>query len=217
MDESPPRAFSEVYQPPRTDGSGRIRRNLRQALVLFRQAGWEIVSNRLVDEETGEPMRVEFLERAKSPMIRVLSPYLDNLKRTGIEATIRTVESLEYERRVDQFAFDVVSVFFAFPAPPGPSLKSYFGSEAVSTEGSANYSGIRDEVVDQLIEEILDSQSLEEIKILTRVLDRVLLWGFYMVPHWYTPDIRLAYWDKFGKPETIPPYNPSFIDTWWWK
>ena len=215
-EQIPPRVFSASYHPSKTDGSGNIPRDtLRQALALLREAGWEIDSNRLVHAETGEPMRIEFLERAQSSMIRVISPYVDNLKRLGIDATIRAVEHLEYSRRLEEFNYDVVALFLSFQYPPGLSLRSYFGSQAAEIQGSANYSGVQDEVVDQLIEDILVAESLDEVKVLSKALDRVLLWGFYMVPHWYTPDIRLAYWDKFGQPETLPPYNPTFIDTWW--
>ena len=213
----PLRAFSQAYIPPTTDGSGNIRQQRRKALSLFAEAGWVLKQNQLVHSETGEVMRIEFLIQSKSGMTHVINPYILNLKKAGIEATVRSVEQLEYKRRQDIFDFDIITIFLSFQAPPGPSLQSYFSSKNAQREGSANYPGIKDPIVDILIQDILEARSLEHIRTLTRVLDRILLWNYYMVPHWYIDYVRLAYWDKFGRPEKFPHYAPSFIDRWWEK
>ncbi len=195
-----PRVFTEAFVPPGTDGSGAIRDNLRRALRLFRAAGWVLRDGRLVNADSGEAMTLEFLDRSTG-LERIIQPYIRNLERAGIAATFRLVDSAQYQSRLDEYDFDIVTVNLIFYAPPGPGLRTYYSSAAADDSGSGNYSGVRDPVVDELLERVLAAKSLDEVMLLTRVLDRVLLWGFYMVPQWYLNEVWVAHWDTIARPE----------------
>ena len=109
----------------------------------------------------------------------------------------------------------MISSRLNFFPPPGPELRSYYGSAAAAERGSANMGGIQNEVVDELIEKIINSPSLEELQVTTRAMDRVLLWNDYVIPQFYNSIYRLAYWNRFGQPETKPKYGTGFPTTWW--
>jgi microcin C transport system substrate-binding protein len=213
-----PRVFTEAYAPPSGDGTGSARTGLREALRLFRAAGWEVRNNRLVNTRTGEPMTVEFLEDDPS-LQRIIQPYVETLRRAGIDASLRIVDAAQMQARTDDFDFDAQMVNFNFFPPPGPELRSYFGSAAAATQGSANYAGIRDRAVDALIETVIAAPDLASLKVANRALDRALLWGWYMVPQWYSDTAWIAHWDRFGRPERTPRYAvgvlPAYVLTWW--
>ncbi|HSK38562.1 MAG TPA: extracellular solute-binding protein [Arenibaculum sp.] len=209
----PDEVFTTAYHPPAPDGSGKDRRAMREALRLFEAAGWTLDGGRLVNA-AGERFRIEFLENSPA-MVRVLQPYVTQLRQVGIQADIRVVDSAQYQVRTDEFDFDAVMVFFNFFPPPGTELRSYFGSQAAATKGSANYAGIDDPAVDQLTEAVIAAPDAGTLIAATRALDRVLLWGHYMVPQWYNGETWIAYWDKFGRPETKPRYSTGFPSTWW--
>jgi len=216
-DRLPTEVLTEAYEPP----SGSMRAGLRTATRLFRAAGWVYRGRQLVNERTGEPLTIEFL--SLSPAFeRIILPFIQNLERAGVSASLRLVDPAQYEVRTNEFDFDIVVVNFNFFPPPGPELRSYYGSNAADVQGSANYSGIKDPVVDDLIERIIAAQDLDQIKLLSRCLDRVLLWGHYMIPQWYNDEIWLAHWDRFAWPERNPAYILEFLNTnvprrWWVK
>lgn len=212
--------FTEAYMPPEAGGVTRNRRARREALRLLAEAGWEVRDGDLVNVETGRPMEFEILLRTPT-----LEPhtqaYVRVLEQAGIDASVRWVDSAQYQRRYQDREFDMISFAYTFYPPPGGELFSYFGSAAADIPGSANVMGIADPVVDALIEEIVTTQDLARKQAATRALDRVLLWGHYAVPHWYRTEAWIAYWDMFGMPETDPPYNFGFPNsigfqpTWW--
>lgn len=208
-----PEVLNQAFEAPRTDGSGNIRDNQRVALRLFKEAGWELKGGRLVDAE-GRRFRVEIL--LNGPVLqRLMEVYARNLTRSGIDASVRIVDSAQYQVRMDEFDYDMAPVAFNFFPPPGPEQRSYFGSAAADARGTGNYSGIKDPVVDALIEELIAARDLETLAATNRALDRVLLWGWYMVPQYYNDAFRLAYWNKFGHPERMPKYGVGFPATWW--
>lgn len=210
-----PRVLADAFEPP--DG-GDMRVELRKALALFREAGWELTAGKLVNKATGEPFRLEFLDDNPT-MLRVVQPYVASLQKAGIDAGVRIVDDSQMQVRTDEFDFDVTIVNFNFFPPPGAEMWSYFGSAAAATKGSANYSGIRDPVVDELIGKVLAARDEATVKASTRALDRVLLWGWYMVPQWYNPETWIAYWNKFGWPDRWPRYDLGFRNSWfpgWW-
>ena len=214
-DQLPPRVFTEPYAPPETDGSGRIRRELRQAWALFAEAGWEVDNGVLRNVETGAPLRFEILLQSDSVM-RVIQPFVQNLARAGIDASVRIVDTAQYGRRTDDFAFDMLYIALNFFPPPGPEQRNYWGSVAADQRGSANLAGIRSPVIDALVEEIIDAETLEDLKAANRALDRVLLWNFYGIPSYYNDEVWIAYWDMFGFPERRPRYSVGFPSTWWY-
>jgi microcin C transport system substrate-binding protein len=212
--------FDAPYTPPRTDGTGNIRPQIRDALRLFAEAGWEVRDGVLTNVATGEPMTFEILLRA-AVFERVTEPFVANLARVGITATMRTVDSAQWQKRYQDRDFEVIVFAYTFYPPPGTELRSYFGSQAADVPGSANLAGIKDPVVDALIEEIVATSDLASKQAATRALDRVLLEGRYVVPQWRKTGTWIAYWDRFGFPATVPPYDfglgngIAFQPTWW--
>ena len=205
--------FGEAYAPPKTDGSGWLRANLLRAGTLLEEAGWAVQDLKLVDAAGGEPFRFEIL--LVSPAFeRVVLPYIRNLKRLGIEARIRLVDESQYINRFRQFDFDMIVWVWGQSETPGNEQREYWTQRAAETDGSRNLAGIRDPAVDELIELILQSDSREQLNQRTRALDRVLLWGHYVVPHWHIRADRVLYWDKFGIPST--PVRTGVMTSRWW-
>ncbi len=215
-DRLPPEVLAQAYEPLRTDGSGRIRDSQRKALALFKEAGWVLKGGRLVRGDTGEQMRLEILT-GYPEWERLSGQFIDNLRQTGIDASIRLIDSAQWVERGDNFDFDVMTGRLNFFPPPGPELRSYFASGEADVPGSANLMGIRSPVVDDLVEQIIATPDCERKKVITRALDRVLLWGETTVPSYYNDEVWFAHWDKFGWPERSPRYGIGFPDTYWMK
>lgn len=209
----PPQVFTEEFQPPRTDGSGNNRTNLKQAQELLLQAGWRIENGKLVDAQ-GKPFTLEFMLFEPS-FQRIINPFARNLERIGITVSIRVVDVSAFENRMRSFDFDVMSRRFAQPLTPGIEQRNYWSSRAADTVGSFNFSGVRDPAVDDLVEHIVSARNRDELRTATRALDRVLMWGWYVIPHWYSGTVKLGYWDRFERPAVKPAYDVGLIDTWW--
>jgi microcin C transport system substrate-binding protein len=208
----PPEVFNEVYETPATDGSGNARRNLRTAIKLLAEAGWTIQDTKLVGPD-GESMEIEIL--IVSPMFeRVIAPFVKNLEKLGVIAKIRLVDSSQYQNRTDQFDFDMIVLSVGQSMSPGNEQNNYWTTVSADTPGSRNMAGIKDPVVDALIETLIAAPDRESLIAATRALDRVLLWGHYVVPHWHIRHFRVAYWNKFVRPAITPKYGLGF-DGWW--
>jgi microcin C transport system substrate-binding protein len=211
-DQLPKEVFTEVYQAPSTAGDGGIRQNLRTALRLLREAGWSVEGGKLVNAQ-GQPFRFEILLNGPS-FERHTLPFIKNLERLGIEATVRAIDPAQYQNRLNEFDFDMVVGTFGQSLSPGNEQREYWSSEAADIPGSRNVIGIKDPVVDRLIDKIIEAPTRADLVTATRALDRVLLWGHYVIPHWHSRTFRVAYWNKFDRPETTPPYGlPLF--SWW--
>ena len=199
----PPEVFTETYQSPANASPQEFRRNLREAVDLLKQAGWIIKNGKLTHEKTGEPMQVEFL--LVSPLFqRVVQPFTRNLDRLGIKSSIRIVDSAQYKRRTDDFDFDIVVSGWAQSHSPGNEQRSYWGSAAADEQGSRNLAGIKNPAIDKLIDKVIFAEDRAELVAATRALDRVLLWNHYVVPQWYAPYQRIAYWNRFAYPASAP-------------
>lgn len=212
----PDQVFTEEFQPPRTDGSGDARANLRRAQLLLKEAGWKISDGKLVDEK-GKPFELEFLLYEPS-FQRIINPFARNLERIGIGVSIRVVDVSAFENRMRSFDFDIISRRYSQALTPGVGQRYMWGSGAANTIGSYNHSGIRDPAVDALIEHIVNAPNREGLRAATRALDRVLMWGWYVIPHWYSGTIKLGYWDRFARPATAPLYDTVDVgvaETWW--
>jgi microcin C transport system substrate-binding protein len=205
--------FGEAFVPPETDGSGRDRAMLRRASDLLAEAGWKLDGNRLVDD-AGTQLTVEFLIDAVV-FERVTAPYVENLRRIGISASIRQVDPVQAQARQTDFDFDIVMFATSSTATPIDSQRQAFSSEAADTPGSYNYSGIKNPAVDALIDNLPQVTSRHQLIAVLRSIDRVLRAGHYWVPNWYLPYHRVAYWDVFDWPSTKPDYafEPELI--WW--
>ena len=211
----PEEVFTRPYQPPHTDGSGWPRDNLREAFRLLREAGWVVRDLRLVNGSTGEPFTFEIL-LVGSGFERIVLPYVRNLKRLGIEARVRVVDSSQYVNRVRAFDFDMIVAVWGQSTSPGNEQRDFWGSAAAKAQGSRNYTGIASPAVDALIESLIGAPDRESLVTRTRALDRVLLWSHLVVPNWHSPVDRLVFWDKFGYPMP-PPLQGTSIDWWWVK
>ncbi|WP_040896241.1 extracellular solute-binding protein [Vibrio brasiliensis] len=211
-DKIPPRVYTEEYQPPKTDGSGRIRSQMRTAFKLFKQAGWELKNKVMTNTKTGEAMQFELL--IYNPNVETYAiPFQKNLKSMGIDMKIRTVDRTQYIKRLRDRDFDMVSSrYFANPYPSS-SLMIVWNSQFI--DSTYNTAGVIDPAVDYLTQEIADNQqNPEKLLALGRAFDRVLQWNFYMVPQWHYSNYRVATWDKFERPEIRPEYDLG-VDTWW--
>jgi microcin C transport system substrate-binding protein len=205
--------FTNEYNPPKYDGTGNIRDGLRQALALLKQAGWTFKGERLVNDKTGQPFEFEILN-SDPAMERIMLPFAKNLERMGITARIRTVDTAQYEKRMETFDFDVTVMVFPQSLSPGNEQREFFGSAAADEQGSRNSVGIKNPVIDELIEGLVRAPDRPSLITYTHALDRVLQYGYYVVPQFHLGAFWVAYWDKFRRPEIAPKYGLG-IDTWW--
>ena len=213
-DGVPPEVFTEIHQNPANDTPDAMRGNLRKAVMLLKEAGWEVKNGVLTNVKTGQPMKVEFL--LVSPLFeRIVQPYLRNLERLGIRGTIRLVDSAQYTRRLDGFDYDIVVGNFAQSESPGNEQRDFWGSDAADREGSTNLIGVKSPAIDTLIDRVIFAKDRAELVAATRALDRVLLWNEFVVPQWYSPTVRIAYWDRYGQPKVLPGLTPGFLQVWW--
>ncbi|MEK9946807.1 MAG: extracellular solute-binding protein [Alphaproteobacteria bacterium] len=213
-DQVPPEVFGPAYRQPQSDGSGNNRRNLRRAQKLLAEAGWTVQNGQLKNG-AGEVMSIEFLTFSPS-FERVFAPIVQNMKRIGINASIRIVDSSQYTQRVDQDRdFDITTAAFGVSATPGVGERGFWNSAFADQPGSNNDAGVKDPVVDALVEHLASAKDRKSLTVAARALDRVLLWNQYIIPQWYRSTYTIAYWDMFGRPETVPTYSLGFLDTWW--
>ena len=212
-EQLPPEVLSEAYQPPVTSGTGHPRENLKKALDILTNAGWELRDGVLHHEETGQPLAFEIL-LVNPSFERVALPYVRNLKRIGVQARVRTVDTTQYIYRLDHRQFEMTVVVLPQSPSPGNEQRDYWHSESADVSGSRNIMGVQDPVVDALVDQLVRASDREELVNITRALDRVLLHGHYVVPNWHVREFRVAYWDKFGRPEVAPDYDLGF-DAWW--
>ncbi len=208
----PEEVFTKEYAPPVTDGSGNNREGAREALRLLGEAGWTVKGGKLVNAR-GEPLAFEILIDEPT-WERIVLPFVKNLERLGITARVRTVDAAQYQKRFETYDFDMVVAVWAQSLSPGNEQRDFWGSAAAATPGTRNLAGIHDPAVDRLIELLIQAPDRKALVARTRALDRVLLWGYYVIPHFHLRAFRVAYWDRFGRPAIAPKYAFGF-DTWW--
>ncbi len=213
-DKLPESVFKEATSPPVSNGSGQDRKLLRQAARLLKQAGWSVKDGSLQNAK-GEVLDIEFLTFSPS-FERIIAPYVKNLKILGVKASIRRVDPAQFQQRVKDFDFDITTRRYVLRNTPGPELRIYWGSAAADLNGSQNLPGIKDPVIDALIEKVVGAKTRQEMVTATRALDRVMRSGHYWIPQWYKAKHTIAYWDKFARPAVKPTYNRGIIDTWWY-
>ncbi|MFT6556202.1 extracellular solute-binding protein [Sneathiella sp.] len=210
----PKQVFKEAYMPPITDGSGKIRTQIRAALKELKQAGWTIQDKKLKNEK-GEQMSFEFL-LYDTGFTRIINPFIRNLERIGVEAKVRILDVASWQNRLQAFDFDIITRRLSQSAYPGTGLRDWWGSKSADIQGGYNLAGIKNEAIDALVEEVIKAEDIKTLTIAARALDRALMWGHYTIPQWYKASHFIAYWDKFGRPDKTPPgYNRSVLDTWW--
>ncbi len=212
-----PAVFGEAVQPPGTDPPRSLRQNLREALALLEQAGWRVDDDGVLRNAAGSAFAFEILSYSRG-LERVAVPWARNLEKLGIEARLRVTDPALYQKRMDDFDFDVAVALYAASQTPGNELIERFTSAAADEAGSDNLAGIRDPVIDALVQRLLQSGSRDELIVAARALDRILRAGWYLVPHYYAPAHRIAYRSRLAHPRTLPLYyaaEPWVLKTWW--
>jgi microcin C transport system substrate-binding protein len=214
--EVPEEVFTTPYENPVGGDPQKLRENLREALRLFGEAGYELQGSRLVEVATGKQFGFEILLQSAS-FERSVLPYVSDLKKIGVDARIRTVDTAQYTNRVRSFDYDMIWVVWAQGLNPGNEQYTYWGSRSVDTQGSRNYVGISDPVIDKLIPRIVFAKDRDELIATTRALDRVLLAHHYVVPLFYSKAVKIAYRSTLAHPDELPYYGIGFPDAWWSK
>ncbi len=237
--EVPPEVFTTEWKNPINDKDGDYRKHQQDALKLFEAAGWQIKSEttddgscgffckamravglssaktaRVLRNDKGEQLTAEFLINGDT-FQNIILPYIQNLKAIGINASVRAVDDAQYKQREDNRDFDIIVDTFAQSNSPGNEQRDFWGSAAADKTGSRNTIGIKNPAVDKLIDKIVFAKDRADLVAATHALDRVLLWNFYVVPQWYYPYERIAYWDIFGRPQTLPSQSASLLQVWW--
>ncbi len=211
-DQLPPEVFTSIFHTPQSDGSGDNRANLRRAKQLLEEAGYTLHNGVMVKD--GQPLEFEVL-LVQDAFLRWLNPLARNLEKIGVRVNIRVIDTAQLQRRQDQFDFDMLVGTFPQSNSPGNEQRDMWMSARAETKGSRNLMGLKSPVVDMLVGKIVSANSLAELQTACRALDRVLSWGYYVIPNWYINNFRVAYWNKFGRPAVNPPYGLPIVDTWW--
>lgn len=210
----PAEVFTTEFKPLTTDGSGNARDNLKAAQALLIDAGYTIRNGKLVHAKTGEPLQIEFL-LFEGVFQRVVAPYLRNLERLGIEASVRLVDNASFQNRMENFDFDIIIRRFVQPLTPGSEQRNFWGTAGANVPGSLNFAGIKNPAVDALLDRIETAPDRKKLITAAHALDRILTWNAYVIPHFYSGNYRISYWNKFGRPMTMPLYDLGSPDTWW--
>jgi microcin C transport system substrate-binding protein len=218
-DKVPPEVFTTPYANPVAGTPENMRANLREGMRLMREAGYEVRDHKQANVRTGEVMSVEILNLTSDPLgaERFILFYKPALARLGIDVTVRSVDDVQYQNRLQNFDFDIVIATWLQSLSPGNEQRDLWSSQAADTHGSRNYVGIKNPAVDALIERVIFAKSRGELVAATRALDRVLLWNHYVVPQFTHDSVWAARWDRFGRPDPLPNYGgTAFPTVWWW-
>jgi microcin C transport system substrate-binding protein len=213
--EVPSEVFTTVYANPVGGSPEAVRDNLREALRLLKDAGYEVRDRKLVDVRSGTHLAFELLSQDPN-FERVMLFYKPSLERLGIAVSVRTVDPTQYENRLREWDFDVVTASWPESLSPGNEQREFWGSKAADITGSRNVVGIKNPAIDKLIDRVIFAKDRDDLIAATRALDRVLLWNHYVVPQWNYPKVRTARWDRFGRPAELPKYGLSGFPTIWW-
>jgi microcin C transport system substrate-binding protein len=216
-DRLPPGTLDGTAMPPVTDGDGgaSLRENLKKAADLLKQAGWIVRDNERVHEKSGQKLDFEILLNDANDE-KVALAFARNLKKLGVAVQVRTVDSAQFTGRLDKFDYDMVLHQWINSLSPGNEQVNYWGSAAADRQGSRNYAGVRDPVVDALADGIARAPDREALVTRVRALDRVLGWGYYTIPLYYLGRDLVARSPGIGHPDKTPLYG-MVLETWWRK
>ncbi|MCD8497763.1 MAG: extracellular solute-binding protein [Alphaproteobacteria bacterium] len=211
----PDEVFTKTYAPPVNDGTGNNRANLRTATQMLDEAGWKIGADG-IREKDGVKLKFEIID-ANPQFEKWVLPFIQNLKRIGVEASFRVVDAAQYQNRMNGFDFDMTIGAFGQSDSPGNEQRDFWSTAKADMQGSRNIIGIKDPVIDDIIEQIIQAKSREDLVTKTRALDRILLWRHYVIPMWHYPKWRIAYWNTIERPEKLSGISPLISYTWWAK
>jgi microcin C transport system substrate-binding protein len=213
--EVPPEVFTTAYANPVGGSPEAVRDNLREAVRLFKEAGYEVRDRKLIDVKTGAQFSLELLNSDPS-FERITLFYKPSLERLGIAVSVRTVDPTQYENRTREWDFDIVTNSWGESQSPGNEQREFWSSKSADTAGSRNITGIKNPAIDKLIERVIYATGRDDLVAATKALDRVLLWNHYVVPQWTYSKVRTARWDRFGRPAELPKYGQSGFPFIWW-
>ena len=211
----PAEVFTTAWSNPVGGNPEAVRGNLREALRLLKEAGYEVRDRKLIDSKTGTPFAIELLG-ADPSFERVMLFFKPSLERLGIDVSVRTIDPAQYENRLRSWDFDIVVSSWPESLSPGNEQREFWGSQAADMAGSRNIIGIKNPAIDKLIERLIFAKGRDDLIAATRALDRVLLWNHYVVPQWTYNKVRTARWDRFGRPAELPKYGQSAFPSIWW-
>lgn len=211
----PPEVFTTAYTNPVGGNPEAVRDNLREATRLLKDAGYEVRDRKLVNSTSGDPFTIELLSEDPN-FERVMLSYKPSLERLGMSVSVRTIDPIQYENRLRDWDFDIVVGSWPESLSPGNEQREFWGTKAADAPGSRNIVGIKNPVIDKLIERVIFATDREDLVAATKALDRVLLWNHYVVPQWNYPKVRTARWDRFGRPAELPKYGLSGFPLIWW-
>ncbi len=209
----PREVFTKTFSLPKSDGSGNNRENLKIARNLLQEAGWRLQDGKLIDPKTRKEFKFQILIVLPG-FQRILTPFVQNLKRLGITAEIILLNPAQYEKRMREFDFGMAIQGFGQSDSPGNEQRDFWNSSAADKKGSRNVIGIKNPVVDQLVEKLIEAKTRKDLIISVRALDRVLLWNYYVIPMWYYPYYRVVYSSKIKMPKIMPKFSLG-INNWW--
>jgi microcin C transport system substrate-binding protein len=214
--EVPEQLFTEPYLIPKVEGASDHRKNLRTAVTMLRENGYQLKGGKLLDPK-GKPVTLEYIYLGGSSFDRVALRLKQDLAQIGAELIPRPVDPSQYQERLRNRDFDIIYTGWGQSLSPGNEQLEYFSSEAADLSASRNFGGIKNPAVDSLIKRIIFAKERDELIAATKALDRVLLWNEYILPGWTIRFARTARWDRFARPEVLPLYaEPAFLTTWWW-
>ncbi|CAH2397800.1 extracellular solute-binding protein [Mesorhizobium ventifaucium] len=213
-DKLPPEVFTQEFKLPVYDSPQAERKYLKTAVDLFAKAGWVIKGGKMVNAKTGEPFKFEILGWNDTDQV-LSSPYIANLRKIGVDATLRLIDQTQYINRINKFDFDVTISQLGQSDSPGNEQRDFWSSKAADTPGSRNYAGIKNPVVDALVDRVIFATDRDDLVAATHALDRVLLWNYYVVPQHHRSVVWIAYWNKFGIPQKQPAYSGVDQNSWW--
>jgi microcin C transport system substrate-binding protein len=211
----PDEVFTTEYNPPKSDGSGNNRAGLAKAKEILDAAGWAMGPDGI---RAKDGVKLEFEIIDSNPQFeRWTLPFINNLKKLGIKANFRTVDPAQYQNRMNDFDYDMTVMSIGQSDSPGNEQRDFWSTAKADMPGSRNYMGVKDPVVDEIVEDLIKAKSREDLVAYTHALDRVLQWNFYLIPHWHIDHWRLVWWNKLEKPAKLSDLTPGVTDTWWAK
>ncbi|MEP3275496.1 MAG: extracellular solute-binding protein [Stappiaceae bacterium] len=211
----PPELFTEPYANPVGGDPNKLRQNLRKSIGLLKEAGFELQGRKLIDPKTGRQFEIEFIT-ADPGSERYAQPFFRNLERIGIKPSMRVIDAPQYIQRIRNRDFDMTTLGWGQSLSPGNEQRGYWGSESADKNQSRNYAGIKNPAIDKLIDHVIFAETRDDLVAATKALDRVLMWNNYVIPQWFLAADRIAYWDRFGRPDELPVYSHGFPTIWWW-
>ncbi|MBP7721268.1 MAG: ABC transporter substrate-binding protein [Alphaproteobacteria bacterium] len=211
----PDEVFTTEYNPPKSDGSGNNRAGLAKAKEILDAAGWPMGPDG-IRAKNGVKLEFEIID-SNPQFERWTLPFISNLKKLGIKASFRTVDPAQYQNRMSEFDYDMTVMSIGQSDSPGNEQRDFWATSKAEMPGSRNYMGVKDPVVDEIVEDLIKAKSREDLVAYSHALDRVLQWNFYLIPHWHIDHWRLVWWNKLERPAKLSDLTPGITDTWWAK